>query len=131
MKRMISLAMAMIFVMFAATVSFAEAVKVEKKEGVGTYLTDTSGMTLYYFKKDSPGKSVCVGECAVRWPIYSNEAVAVPEGVNAADFGVIAREDGKKQSTYKGMPLYYFFKDKAAGDTTGHGVGDVWYVVAP
>lgn len=131
MKRMMGLAMAMLFVGFAATASFAEAVRVEKKEGVGTYLTDVSGMTLYYFKKDSPDKSVCAGECAVRWPIYHNEKVAVPEGLNAADFGVLTREDGKTQSTYKKMPLYYFFKDKSPGDTTGQGLGDVWYVVAP
>ena len=27
--------------------------------------------------------------------------------------------------------LYYYFKDKAAGDVTGQTVGDVWYVVSP
>ena len=52
-------------------------------------------------------------------------------GVKADDFGVITRDDGKKQSTFKGMPLYYFFKDKKAGDTFGQGVNNVWYVVAP
>jgi hypothetical protein len=33
--------------------------------------------------------------------------------------------------TYNHMPLYYWIKDKAPGDTTGQGNNDVWYVVAP
>ena len=49
----------------------------------------------------------------------------------AADFGTITREDGQKQTTYKGMPLYYFAGDKAAGEVKGQGVKDVWYVAAP
>lgn len=131
MKRMISLAMAVIFVTFSASASFAAAVKVADKDGLGSYLTDAAGMTLYYFTKDSPGKSVCAGECAVKWPIYHNDAVTAPESLKTTDFGVLKRDDGKTQTTYKGMPLYYFFKDKGPGDTTGHGVGTVWYVVTP
>jgi predicted lipoprotein with Yx(FWY)xxD motif len=49
----------------------------------------------------------------------------------AGDFGTITREDGKKQTTYKGMPLYYFAGDKKAGDVTGQGMGKVWYVANP
>jgi hypothetical protein len=33
--------------------------------------------------------------------------------------------------TYNHMPLYYWIKDKASGDTTGQGNNNVWYVVAP
>src|SRR5581483_2981787 len=43
----------------------------------------------------------------------------------------IDRADGSKQVTYNGMPLYYWQGDKAPGDTTGQGVGNVWWVVAP
>ncbi|MGB5197813.1 MAG: hypothetical protein WBN64_12190 [Candidatus Deferrimicrobium sp.] len=68
----------------------------------GKYFTDSKGMTLYVFKKDSPGKSVCAGPCVVKWPLYFRETVAVPEGLQAGDFGTITREDGKKQTTYKG-----------------------------
>lgn len=131
MKRIFIMAMAVLFMASAATASLAAAVKVADKEGVGSYLTDATGMTLYYFTKDSPGKSVCSGDCVVRWPLYHNETVTVPEGVKAGDFGVVKREDGKAQTTYKGMPLYYFFKDTKPGDTTGQGVGNVWYVVKP
>lgn len=118
---------AVIFVAYAA----AATVEIKSKEGVGTYLTDEKGMTLYLFKKDSMGKSACAGPCVEKWPLFSAEKVTVPKGVAAGDFGVITREDGRKQTTYKGLPLYYFFKDAKPGDTAGHGVNGVWFVVAP
>lgn len=107
------------------------AVKVSKKDGVGSFLVDTKGMTLYYFKKDSPGKSACEGDCVAKWPLYFRESVAAKDGLKAEDFATITRADGQKQTTYKGMPLYYFAGDKNPGDTTGQGVKDVWYVVNP
>ena len=120
-------------VLLAAGSAYADhhAVKVAKKDGVGSYLTDIKGMTLYYFKKDSQGKSACEGPCVEKWPLYYRETVAPKDGLAAGDFGTITRTDGKKQTTYKGMPLYYFFKDKKPGDTQGQGVNDVWYVVNP
>ncbi len=107
------------------------AVKVSEKEGIGKFLVDAKGMTLYIYKKDSVGKSACTGQCVERWPLYFRETVAAPAGVIPEHFGVITREDGKKQTTYKGWPLYYYAGDKAAGDATGHGRGEVWYVAAP
>jgi predicted lipoprotein with Yx(FWY)xxD motif len=107
------------------------AVKVTAKDGVGKFFTDAKGMTLYVFKKDSPGKSACAGPCVGRWPLYFREMVAVTDGVKAADFGSITRDDGKRQTTYKGWPLYYFVDDKSPGETKGHGVGSVWYVANP
>jgi predicted lipoprotein with Yx(FWY)xxD motif len=32
---------------------------------------------------------------------------------------------------YNGMPLYYWARDEAVGDTTGHHVGNVWYIMPP
>lgn len=120
-----------IFVLMLATMAAAATVEIKSKDGIGTYLTDENGMTLYLFKKDAPDKSACAGPCVDKWPLFSAENVTVPDGVKAADFGMITREDGKKQTTYKGLPLYYFYKDAKAGDTTGQGVNNVWYVVAP
>ena len=107
------------------------AIKLSGKDGVGKFFTDSKGMTLYIFKKDSPGKSVCAGPCVEKWPLYFREKVAVPEGVNAGDFGTITREDGKRQTTYKGWPLYYYSGDKAPGDVSGQGLGTVWFVANP
>lgn len=135
MKSMTKLAVltVMVVAFLAAGSAFAahHAVKIAKKESVGNYLTDTEGMTLYIFKKDTPGKSMCDAACVANWPLYYREAVAAKEGLAASDFGTITRADGKKQTTYKTMPLYYFIKDKKAGDTTGQGVKDVWFVVNP
>ena len=107
------------------------AVQKLTKEGVGSYLADAKGMTLYWFMKDSPGKSACAGPCVEKWPIYFRETVKAGEGLKDGDFGTITREDGKKQSTFRGYPLYYWAGDKAKGYTSARGVNKVWYVIAP
>ncbi len=101
------------------------------KDGVGSYLTDGRGMTLYYFKKDAQDKNSCIGPCLEKWPAYYADQVTTPAGSDPKDFGTFTRKDGAKQTTFKGWPLYYFIGDKAAGDTNGQGVKDVWYVVNP
>ncbi|RDL43527.1 hypothetical protein DN730_14430 [Marinomonas piezotolerans] len=89
-----------------------------------TILTDSSGMTLYTFDKDSDGVSNCNGGCAIKWPPYLME-----DGANAKmGFGHIIREDGSKQWTYQNEPLYTWVGDKKKGDTTGDGLGGVWHV---
>jgi len=107
------------------------AVKQAEKAGIGKFLTDAKGLTLYIFKKDSPGKSVCTGTCVDNWPLYFREKVVAPTELNAGDFDTITREDGKKQTTYKGWPLYYYVGDTSAGDTNGQGKKDIWYVADP
>ena len=105
--------------------------KIMTKDGVGAYIADAKGMTLYYFTKDADGKSVCMGECVQKWPLYTADKVEPQAGLEAKDFGSIQRTDGTSQATYKGAPLYYFFKDLKPGDTNGQGVGGVWFVVNP
>jgi predicted lipoprotein with Yx(FWY)xxD motif len=133
MKNIMRLIMLFIVMALTAGVALADhhAVTVSKKEGIGSFLADTKGMTLYWFKNDTKGVSACSGECVAKWPLYYRESVAAKDGLKAEDFGTITREDGQKQTTYKGMPLYYFIGDKAAGDTNGNGVKDVWFVVNP
>jgi predicted lipoprotein with Yx(FWY)xxD motif len=105
-----------------------ETIQLSQKEGIGNYLVDSEGMTLYYFTKDMPGKSNCSGGCLEAWPIFYAEEIVVPSGLMAEDFGSITREDGQMQTTYKGWPLYHFFQDEASGDTNGDGANDIWYV---
>ena len=106
-------------------------VKVAEKEGIGKYLTDGNGMTLYTFANDAAGVSNCAGDCLVKWPAFYVDPTAVVEGCEEGDFGYLKREDGGEQTTYKGMPLYYFYKDINPSDTNGQGAGGVWYVATP
>jgi predicted lipoprotein with Yx(FWY)xxD motif len=107
------------------------AVKVASKQEVGSYLTDAAGRTLYFFKKDTQGKSVCAGQCVALWPIFFRERVQPSGDLRLGDFGTITREDGKKQTTYRGLPLYYYSGDQAPSDTKGHGFKDLWVVAGP
>jgi len=123
---------------FAAVLAIAGAaladhhtVKIAKDEKLGSFLTDAKGMTLYLFKKDSPGKSACAGPCVEKWPVYFREKVGITGKLKAKDFSTITRDDGQKQTAYKKMPLYYFAADKAPQETKGHGVNDVWFVAKP
>lgn len=132
--RMVPVGLIAVFAFLAvggSALAMDHAVKVMKKDGVGSFLTDAKGMTLYWFKKDSPGKSACAGPCVEKWPLYYREKIAAGEGTKEGDFGTITREDGKKQTTFRGYPLYYWMNDKAPGDTTGQGVNNVWYVIDP
>jgi predicted lipoprotein with Yx(FWY)xxD motif len=101
-------------------------------EKLGKILADGDGRTLYMFTKDSKDTTTCYDKCEVAWPpLLQTDKPAVGEGVDAAMLGTTTRKDGTIQVTYNGMPLYYYFKDQAPGDTTGQGVGSVWYVVGP
>jgi len=101
---------------------------------LGTFLTDTRGMTLYMYTKDSVGTTTCYGQCAVMWPPYMVEdsSVSLSGGTEATGtVSTITRLDGGSQVTYGGLPLYYWYKDVKAGDTLGQNVGKVWFVVKP
>ncbi len=98
---------------------------------LGSILTDSEGMSLYFFSRDSKGASACSGGCIASWPIFYKSNLILDQGLDASDFGEITRADGEKQTTYKGWPLYYFAGDNAAGDTTGDGVGNNWYIAKP
>ncbi len=96
---------------------------------LGTFLVDAKGMTLYVFDNDKElGKSTCNEGCAKAWPPFASKA---GDPAPVAPLSVITRDDGSKQYAYKGKPLYYYAKDKKAGDTTGQAVGNRWWVVKP
>jgi predicted lipoprotein with Yx(FWY)xxD motif len=115
----------------AARTSATPMVKVAQDARLGSILTDGQGMTLYIFKKDRPGESVCEGACTQKWPPLTAaegmQPVAVP-GI-PGKLGEIKRKDDTYQVTYDSMPLYRYAGDSKAGETKGQGLGGVWYVV--
>jgi predicted lipoprotein with Yx(FWY)xxD motif len=107
----------------------AYTVNVSTKTGIGNYLVDSKGMTLYYWAKDVNGTSNATSAILATWPIFTASTVTVPSTLNTADFATAKRTDSQAQSTYQGWPLYYFANDKAPGDTLGDGIGGVWFLV--
>lgn len=94
------------------------------KTDTGEVLTDSKGMTLYTFDKDSKGKSACAGQCAQNWPPMT----AMSDAKASGDFSVVKRSDGSMQWAYDGKPLYRWKNDSKPGDMTGDGVGGLWHV---
>ncbi len=108
-------------------------IRTSSSDELGDFLAGANGMTLYMFAMDEENVSHCYDQCADNWPPLLVQAGEVPVpgfGVNGA-LGVTMRDDETYQVTYDGMPLYYWINDEAPGDTTGHEVNDVWFVVAP
>jgi predicted lipoprotein with Yx(FWY)xxD motif len=103
----------------------------------GEFVVDQQGRSLYLFEADSSGRSNCNGACAAAWPPLIAANGQAPGGAGDAQgglAGVIARDDGTMQVTYKGMPLYYYAGDTDAGQTNGQGLdqfGALWYLVRP
>ena len=105
------------------------------KTPLGKIVVDSRGRSLYLFEADKRGKSACYGACAKAWPpvIVAGKPKAGP-GARAALLGVVMRKDGKEQATYRGHPLYRFFKDTGRGQVKGQGLdffGGEWYVLTP
>ena len=122
----------------AAAAATAEAtdkytVDVAQNENLGYYLVNETGFSLYYFVNDAPGNgtSACSGACSELWPPFYVDSIAVPAGLNSADFTILQRTDGKMQVAFKGWPLYLFSEDKAPGDIKGQGKNSIWFVVKP
>jgi len=115
----------------AGSDSEATTLLVANDAKLGSILTDSKGMTLYVYTKDTPGTSNCYDQCAVNWPpLIVTDPPTAPDGVTGK-LGTTTRKDGKLQVTYNDKPLYLFIGDTKAGDTTGQNVGNVWFIVNP
>ncbi len=101
---------------------------------LGAVITDSKGMTLYRFDKDTakPSASNCDGPCATLWPPLTTTANSVQvSGIDKSLIGTVARKDGSIQLTIAGWPLYRYAKDTAPGDAKGQGVGGTWFASTP
>ena len=119
----------------ASAPSGAGATVAVRSGGLGSYLVDSQGRTLYLFEKDAGTKSMCSGGCATAWPPSTTSGrPKAGSKVDAALLATSTRSDGKSQLTYNGHPLYRYVGDAAPGDTNGQDLTDFgggWYVVSP
>ena len=105
----------------------------------GYILSNQNYQSIYFFAGDVSGnQSNCNGDCAYTWPPVIGDPydLALDANLSAADFGTTTREDGQKQLTFKGWPLYYFAPDgdgvlEAPNQVLGDGRGGVFHVAKP
>jgi predicted lipoprotein with Yx(FWY)xxD motif len=125
-------------VVSAVPTSYGQALVV----GSGTF----AGCSLYMLSSDPPVNANgygCTPGCAVfEWPalLTTGRPIAGP-GVNRTLLGTVTRTifgHQVTQVTYAGHPLYRFFIDQSAGQTTGEELFDpgttphgIWYLVSP
>jgi predicted lipoprotein with Yx(FWY)xxD motif len=97
-----------------------------------TILVNLRGITLYSLSAETHGRFICKRGCLVDWhPLYVARGVR-PTG--PVRLGAIKRPDnGRRQVTFKGRPLYTFDEDAKPGDVKGEGIKDVgtWRAATP
>jgi predicted lipoprotein with Yx(FWY)xxD motif len=110
----------------------ANAVLATTDSALGKIVVDGKGRTVYVFDKDTAGsgQSACSGECLAKWPAVTADSQSPAVDGVSGDVATITRDDGTMQVTLNGLPLYLYAGDAQAGDVTGQGVGQVWWVVA-
>lgn len=127
----------------AATAATVAVVKTMPTAELGRVLVDSQGRTLYdshgdnpmLYQFDRPPTPACYGDCAEVWrPVLTT---ARPKATGAAEddlLGTIRREDGTRQVTYAGHPLYTYADDKLPGETNGDyavSFGEEWHAMEP
>ena len=119
----------------APTIAGATTIEVRESQEHGPYLVNEAGESLYLFEADKKNASQCYDACAQAWPpVTAEESLQAREGIVREKLGTIEREDGSKQVSYAGHPLYRFVKDREPGETKGQdieGFGAEWYLVTP
>ena len=99
----------------------------------GKIIVDASGLTLYAFTKDDKNKSRCYGSCATAWPpLYTKGKPVALDGARSKRLGTTNRNDGRRQVTYGGNPLYYYVGEDAPGEIfcqNVFGFGGLWLLV--
>ena len=107
-------------------------IKTADNASLGTILVDANGKTVYTLTNNGAAVA-CTGGCLTAWP-----PVLLPAGTTNAAGGAgvtglaVVTVAGGTQVTSKGLPLYTFSGDAAAGDANGDGLasfGGTWHVV--
>jgi predicted lipoprotein with Yx(FWY)xxD motif len=127
------LAMAALFSSLAVAGASKRVVKEANSASLGkTVLTANNGLTLYTLSAEKRGTFICKGKCLRDWHPLAVAPGVTPTGPVA--LGTVKRPDnGVRQVTFKGHPLYTFDGDSRKGQTSGEGIKDVgtWHAATP
>jgi len=83
-----------------------------------------TGLRLYVYDKDLPGKSVCNAGCESAWPPLMALSGSKPLG----EWTLVTRYDGQKQWAYRGRPVYMRFHDDP-NNPVADGLDGLWHVL--
>jgi predicted lipoprotein with Yx(FWY)xxD motif len=76
--------------------------------------TVSAAITTYTFSRDHRHDIDCTKSCAVTWiPVLTTGPPQAGAGVSAANLGVVRRDNGSWQVTYKRRPLYLYSQEQA------------------
>ncbi len=99
----------------------------------GRIIVDGSGRALYLFDADRGPTPTCYTACAAAWPPFmTTQAPTAGPELTQALTSTTVRNDGSRQVTYNGHPLYYYIGDHRPGEVNCQAVvefGGGWYVL--
>lgn len=115
-----------------ATTAAAAAATIKAGDtSLGKVAVDATGKTLYLFANDTGTTSAVPANILTAWPpIKATGTPVAGAGIDASKLGVAMQANGENWVTYGGHVVYMFSGDSAPGDTTGQGLGNVWYVIS-
>jgi predicted lipoprotein with Yx(FWY)xxD motif len=105
------------------------------KTSLGTVLTDSQGMTLYYFLPEKGGKiGACDASCLKTWPPVTVTGSPTSSSGVTGTLGVVPitlSGVAESEVTYNSWPLHRYAGDSAAGQTNGQNIANVWFATEP
>lgn len=100
----------------------------------GPMLFDGTGQPIYLFTAEREGRPACYDACSADWPpVLTRGDPRALGDVRGSLLGVTRRDDGSRQVTYAGHPLY-FYAHEGKYEVLCHdvvGYGGTWLVVRP
>ena len=100
---------------------------------LGSVLVDSAGKTLYTLTNASGASVACTTSCLKFWPpLLLASGTTTATGAAGVTGLATVSAGGGTQVTEKGLPLFRFSGDAAAGDANGEGIvsfGGTWHAV--
>jgi predicted lipoprotein with Yx(FWY)xxD motif len=94
-----------------------------------TILTNSKGMTLYYYKPDTATTAACTGGCTKAWPpLLANGSSAPASATHLPGTLTVQTDANGKQIEYNHHLLYTYSGDTAPGQLNGEGINNQWFV---